>query len=101
MSLPQTTTTPDSTRRFRYEDLLAFSRLVLEQLDVPADDARQTAECLLLAELRGVDSHGLVRLPVADVDLGHFSKDDEQFRAALVGQDRGRQDGCKTSRGAV
>lgn len=64
MSLPQTTTTPDSTRRFKYEDLLAFSRLVLEQLDVPAEDARQTAECLLLAELRGVDSHGLVRLPV-------------------------------------
>jgi LDH2 family malate/lactate/ureidoglycolate dehydrogenase len=53
-----------SWRRFSPDDLLAFSRTVLERLDVPAEDARETAECLLLAELRGVDSHGLVRLPV-------------------------------------
>jgi LDH2 family malate/lactate/ureidoglycolate dehydrogenase len=51
-------------QRFRPEDLLAFSSAVLERLEVPAEDARETAECLLLAELRGVDSHGLVRLPV-------------------------------------
>lgn len=51
-------------RRFRPEDLLAFSSAVLERLNVPAEDACQVAECLLLAELRGVDSHGLIRLPV-------------------------------------
>jgi LDH2 family malate/lactate/ureidoglycolate dehydrogenase len=51
-------------QRFTPEDLLAFSKAVLERLDVPAEDARETAECLLLADLRGVDSHGLVRLPV-------------------------------------
>ena len=31
---------------------------------MPPDDATKAAECLLEAELRGVDSHGLVRLPV-------------------------------------
>jgi LDH2 family malate/lactate/ureidoglycolate dehydrogenase len=51
-------------QRFSPEALMAFITAVLERLDVPADDARETAECLLLAELRGVDSHGLVRLPV-------------------------------------
>ena len=51
-------------QRFRPEDLLSFSRAVLERLEVPTDDACEVAECLLQAELRGVDSHGLVRLPV-------------------------------------
>jgi LDH2 family malate/lactate/ureidoglycolate dehydrogenase len=50
--------------RFGTEDLLDFSTTVLTRLDVPAEDARNVAECLLLAELRGVDSHGLIRLPV-------------------------------------
>ena len=50
--------------RFPYEHLLAFGCGVLERLEVPAPDARQVAECLLLADLRGVDSHGMVRLPV-------------------------------------
>jgi LDH2 family malate/lactate/ureidoglycolate dehydrogenase len=50
--------------RFPYQDLLAFGCGVLERLDVPAPDARQVCECLLLADLRGVDSHGMVRLPV-------------------------------------
>ena len=51
-------------RRFPYEELLQYGCSVLERLGVPADDARKVAECLLEAELRGVDSHGLVRLPV-------------------------------------
>lgn len=51
-------------RRYSPEDLLAYSCAVLERLDLPPEDARQVAGCLLLAELRGVDSHGLVRLPV-------------------------------------
>ena len=37
---------------------------MLERLDVPAAHAREVAACLIKAELRGVDSHGLVRLPV-------------------------------------
>ena len=55
--------TPDG-RRFSADDLLAYSCAVLERLDLPPEDARQVAGCLLFAELRGVDSHGLIRLPV-------------------------------------
>ena len=56
--------TPRDPQRFDYDILLRFSCDVLERLEVPPQDAKQVAECLLLAELRGVDSHGLVRLPV-------------------------------------
>ena len=55
---------PEDGRRFSPEDLLSYSCAVLERLDLPPEDARQVAGCLLLAELRGVESHGLVRLPV-------------------------------------
>ena len=50
--------------RYHHLDLLEYACRVLERLDVPPDDARETSSCLLKAELRGVDSHGLVRLPV-------------------------------------
>jgi LDH2 family malate/lactate/ureidoglycolate dehydrogenase len=50
--------------RYRHEDLFGFGCRVLECFDVPADDAREVAACLIKAELRGVDSHGMVRLPV-------------------------------------
>jgi LDH2 family malate/lactate/ureidoglycolate dehydrogenase len=50
--------------RFDAEELLAYACAVLERLEVPGPDARQVAECLVLADLRGVDSHGMVRLPV-------------------------------------
>ena len=44
------------------EDLRHFCRRVFESLDVPAEDAAITAEVLVAADLRGVDSHGVVRL---------------------------------------
>lgn len=52
------------TRRYRHDELLDYGVRVLEQLDVPAEDAHHVAACLVKAELRGVDSHGMVRLPV-------------------------------------
>jgi LDH2 family malate/lactate/ureidoglycolate dehydrogenase len=52
------------SQRYAPEELTGFCRAVLERLEVPAPDARQVADCLVLAELRGVDSHGIVRLPV-------------------------------------
>ena len=52
------------SRRYRHEDLFEYGCRVLERLDVPSADARDVAGCLIKAELRGVDSHGLVRLPV-------------------------------------
>jgi LDH2 family malate/lactate/ureidoglycolate dehydrogenase len=51
-------------RSFRPEDLFDYGCRVLERLDVPAGDAREVSGCLIEAELRGVDSHGMVRLPV-------------------------------------
>jgi LDH2 family malate/lactate/ureidoglycolate dehydrogenase len=44
--------------------LTGYAVAVLERFDVPAVDARAVADCLVLADLRGVDSHGLLRLPV-------------------------------------
>ncbi|MFI5357687.1 MAG: Ldh family oxidoreductase [Opitutales bacterium] len=51
-------------QRFSAAELTSFACAVLERLDVPAEDAREVSACLVLAELRGVDSHGIVRLPV-------------------------------------
>jgi LDH2 family malate/lactate/ureidoglycolate dehydrogenase len=55
---------PAAPPRFAAENLLVFGCRVLEALDVPADDAREVASCLLGADLTGVYSHGMVRLPV-------------------------------------
>jgi LDH2 family malate/lactate/ureidoglycolate dehydrogenase len=52
------------TRFYPHDDLFDFGCRVLERLDVPAQDAREVAGCLIKADLRGVDSHGMVRLPV-------------------------------------
>jgi len=50
--------------RYDPDAVRAFGCRVLELADVPSQDAREVVECLLSADLRGVDSHGLVRLPV-------------------------------------
>jgi LDH2 family malate/lactate/ureidoglycolate dehydrogenase len=41
----------------------AFARALLARHGVPPEDAAVAAKCLVLADLRGVDTHGLVRLP--------------------------------------
>jgi ureidoglycolate dehydrogenase (NAD+) len=48
--------------RVSAEALTAFMQRVFETLDVPPDDARKVAEGLAWASLRGIDSHGLIRL---------------------------------------
>lgn len=50
--------------RYRHHDLSDYAGSVLQGLDVPPRDAQVVADCLVKAELRGVSSHGLVRLPV-------------------------------------
>ncbi|MEQ1612452.1 MAG: Ldh family oxidoreductase [Hyphomicrobiaceae bacterium] len=45
-------------------DAEAFARRLVASLGVPPDDAATVARCLVLADLRGVDTHGLMRLPV-------------------------------------
>lgn len=46
------------------QDLMDYAIRVLEKAGVPTEDAREVAQCLVGANLRGVDSHGIVRLPV-------------------------------------
>lgn len=47
---------------FSLERLLTFTEAVLIKMGCPSQDARQAAEVLLSADLRGVDSHGVARL---------------------------------------
>ena len=44
--------------------LLAFCVGCFEQLGLPSDDARITADNLIFANLRGVDSHGVIRMKI-------------------------------------
>jgi len=46
-----------------YQKLESFTAACLEKLGLEAADARLVAETLVAANLRGVDSHGVVRLP--------------------------------------
>jgi LDH2 family malate/lactate/ureidoglycolate dehydrogenase len=47
----------------RHDKLASFVAACLEKLGLPIADARLVAETLVAANLRGVDSHGVVRLP--------------------------------------
>jgi L-2-hydroxycarboxylate dehydrogenase (NAD+) len=48
--------------RVRAERLKGFCVRVFEKMDVPEEDAHITADVLVAADLRGVDSHGVARL---------------------------------------
>ena len=47
---------------FAGESLKRFVRRVFEHLGVPEEDAREAADVLAFADLRGIDSHGVARL---------------------------------------
>jgi len=49
-------------RIVRQEPLTQFCQAVFEKMGVPARDAATTTEVLVLADLRGIDSHGVARL---------------------------------------
>src|SRR5467141_756753 len=48
-----------------------FCNKVWMKLGVPAQDARITTDVLVLADLRGIESHGVARLPRYYTDLKH------------------------------
>ncbi len=48
--------------RVRAENLKSFCVQVFQKMDIPEEDARITADVLVAADLRGVDSHGVARL---------------------------------------
>lgn len=56
------TTTQASTQLVPYEQLVAYVQGVLGAAGVPPEDAAVVADCLTMANLSGVDSHGVVRL---------------------------------------
>lgn len=54
----------DVGKRFDPAKLAAFCTAVLEKVDVPRDYAELVSRSLLAANLRGVDTHGVTRLPI-------------------------------------
>lgn len=58
--------------RIPWEPLHAFTKEVFVQAGMPPDDAQAEADALIWANLRGVDSHGVLRIPwyVENVDKG-------------------------------
>jgi L-2-hydroxycarboxylate dehydrogenase (NAD+) len=50
------------THRYRSEDLERYIERFFNKLGVPLDDARLSAKILLAADLRGISSHGIIRL---------------------------------------
>jgi LDH2 family malate/lactate/ureidoglycolate dehydrogenase len=54
----------DTGRRFDSAKLASFCVAVLEKVGVPGENAAIVADSLLSANLRGVDTHGVTRLPI-------------------------------------
>jgi LDH2 family malate/lactate/ureidoglycolate dehydrogenase len=52
------------TRLVSEQALVSFGVAVLTKVDVPENEAREIMDNLVLADLRDVDSHGIVRLPI-------------------------------------
>jgi ureidoglycolate dehydrogenase (NAD+) len=61
--------------RIAWEPLQAFTRDVFVKLGMPPKDAQIEAEVLIWANLRGVDSHGVLRIPsyMRSVENGHMN----------------------------
>jgi len=54
----------DSTRIIPFEDLRSFCQRAYAKVGVPEDEAAVVADLLARADLRGVASHGVMRLPI-------------------------------------
>jgi LDH2 family malate/lactate/ureidoglycolate dehydrogenase len=61
--------------RVAWEALQAFTKEVFVRVGLPPEDAATEAEVLIWANLRGVDSHGVLRIPwyVERVDAGQMN----------------------------
>ncbi|NLE83899.1 MAG: Ldh family oxidoreductase [Chloroflexi bacterium] len=53
---------PDNARYFPAERLQLFATSILQALNVPEEHARISADALVSANLRGVDTHGIINL---------------------------------------
>jgi LDH2 family malate/lactate/ureidoglycolate dehydrogenase len=54
----------DTGRRFKSSQLSTFCVAALERAGVPRENPEIVAHSLLAANLRGVDTHGITRLPI-------------------------------------
>jgi L-2-hydroxycarboxylate dehydrogenase (NAD+) len=54
-------TEANTNKRIHHEKLTRFVQAAFEKLGVPAADAQIAAETLVAADLRGVDTHGVIR----------------------------------------
>ena len=54
-------TDSNTNKRINHEKLTRFVQAAFEKLEVPKDDAQVAAETLVAADLRGVDTHGVIR----------------------------------------
>lgn len=54
--------TDPEPRTFSADELHDFIRRAFESFGVPRDEANRAADVLILADLRGIDSHGIARL---------------------------------------
>jgi len=48
--------------RFKKEDLFLYAKTYMEKLNVPSEHAEIVADVLIEADIRGVDSHGIIRI---------------------------------------
>ncbi|MEJ7823026.1 MAG: Ldh family oxidoreductase, partial [Chitinophagaceae bacterium] len=49
-------------KKFSYQQLFTFSNNIFLKMGCPLEEAETAAKSLLIADLRGVDSHGVARL---------------------------------------
>ena len=65
----------EGTRRVRAADLESFVTAVFAAAGTSAEDAATIAEVLVWANLRGIDSHGVLRVPgyVGRIESGEFN----------------------------
>lgn len=65
----------EATRRVRAADLESFVTAIFAAAGTPAGDAALIAEVLVWANLRGIDSHGVLRVPgyVGRIESGEFN----------------------------
>ncbi len=59
---PEDAGTPAGYLRYKAKELRGYAERFLMHYGVPADDARVTADVLVSADERGIDSHGVTRL---------------------------------------
>jgi len=48
--------------RFKKEDLTGYAVSFMKKFGIPEEDAKIVADVLITADIRGTDSHGLIRL---------------------------------------